>query len=313
MRVAVTGAAGRLGRSVVSVLREHGHDVVAIDRDRGEYAEVGVDLTDRVATRSVLEALTPEAVVHLAAIAVPFSAPEHEIFTVNTSMAFGVIEAAIDAGATRVIAASSPTVLGYGAPGWRPASLPLDEASPRVPSNAYALSKACIEDMIAMFARTLPGVRLASFRPCYVVAPEEWSGALTQQGHSIEERLRRPELSAVALFNYVDARDAGDFVAAWLVAEAAQSGSCYFVGAADALAPLPLASLLPQFHPGTAAAAEVLQGTAPAFDSRRAREDLGWHAERSWRTELPSELVAELDLAAELEAAASLPDQKVTS
>ena len=289
MRIAVTGASGRLGRSVVDVLLGTGHEVHALDRTLADGVRgLEIELNDRESVRTALSAFRPEAVVHLAAIAVPFSAPEREIFTVNTTMAFDVIEAAIDAGAARVLLASSPTVLGYGTPEWTPPHLPLDETVPVAPAHAYSLSKVCVEEMAAAFARSTPGVRFAAFRPCYVVPPEEWQGAPTQQGHTILERLRDPALAAVSLFNYVDARDAGDFVVAWLAADAAPSGARYFVGAPDALATAPLSTLLPLFHPGTAGTAAVLTGTRPAFDSSAATRDTGWRPRRSWRTELRS-------------------------
>jgi UDP-glucose 4-epimerase len=290
MRVLVTGSAGRLGRSVVSVLRDEGHDVIGVDRVAAASTLV-VDLADRSATRRLIREQRPEAVVHLAAIAVPFSAPEHEIFTVNTTMAFAVIEAALDVGATRILVASSPTVYGYGSPDFAVADLPFDEDSPVRPSNAYSLSKVCVEYTVDAFAARHPGARIAAFRPCYVIAPEEWAGIPTQQGHTVLERLTDPALAAVSLFNYLDARDAGAFVAAWLGADDAPSGARYIIGAADALASSPLAELLPRFHPGLAAAAAALSGTSPAFDVSRARRDTGWQPTRSWRTELP---VAEL-------------------
>lgn len=289
MRIAVTGGSGRLGRSVVSVLRNAGHRVVSVDKS--EDADIVADLLDPDATAVAFAGIAPDAVVHLAAIAVPFSAPERHIFTVNTTMAFTVLEAALASGATRVLTASSPTVMGYSAAGWVPDRLPLDEAASPKPANAYALSKLCVEQMVAAFARSTPDARLASFRPCFVIPPEEWGGAPTQSGHTVLDRLLRPELAAVALFNYVDARDAGEFVLAWLERDDSPSGACYFVGAADAFAVEPLSTLLPRHLPATAKTASGLTGTAPAFSSATAERDLGWTPRRSWRTELsPADL-----------------------
>lgn len=295
MRIAVTGASGRLGRSVVDVLSAIGHEVHALDRSAGHGAHShAIDLMSADATQELLHDIAPDAVVHLAAIAVPFSRPEREIFTTNTAIAFTVIEAAVAAGVSSVLVASSPTVLGYGSPEWTPTRLPLDESVPVRPSNAYALSKVCIEEMVASFARSTPTVRLAAFRPCYVVSPEEWGGAPTQQGHTIVERLQDPALAAVSLFNYVDARDVGEFIDAWIAATASPSGARYFVGAADALAVGSLDELLPQFHPRTAELADALVGTASAFDNTAATRDTGWTPRRSWRTELTPEIVAAL-------------------
>lgn len=181
-------------------------------------------------------------------------------------------------------------MIGYGSPsGWTPERLPLDEDSPVAPWNAYSLSKLVVEQIVrSEVARVGDAVRIASFRPCFVIAPEEWLGAPTQQGHRVVDRLDEPTLAAPALFNYVDARDAGSFVSILLDAlPAIPNAQNFFVGAADALARAPLSELLPRFVPGiSAAAAAPLTGTTPAFSIDKARRILGWEPMRSWRSEL---------------------------
>lgn len=295
MRIAVTGGSGRLGRTLVTGLADAGHELVSIDRTPSEDLEhpgitqFPLDLTDADATASALAGTGADALIHLAAIAVPFSAPEDVILRTNAALAQSVLGGAVRAGIHRIVAASSPTVIGYGAPrGWTPERLPLDETSPTEPWNAYALSKLLIEQTIDMLQRqTGDDVRFASFRPCYVIAPDEWAGALTQQGHTVLERLDDPALSAPALFNYVDARDVAAFADALLVAlDDIPNGERFFVGADDALARRPLSELLPQFHPGTDGAAADLTGTTPAFSSAKAARLLGWRPTRTWRDEL---------------------------
>ncbi len=295
LKVLVTGGAGRLGRSVVSGLSTAGYDVVSVDRDEAPVGifPVGVqqesaDLTADGEARRVIARHQPDALIHLAAIAVPFSAAERIIFGTNTRMAFAVLEAATDLAVPRIITASSPTVLGYGCPsGWLPDSFPLSEVTPPAPWNAYALSKHIAEQTMEMFART-SGDQLsyAAFRPCYVISPEEWAGAPTQQGHTVGERLADPALSAPALFNYVDARDVADFLDLLIRRMGSiPNAQTFFVGAADALATSPLSELIPRFVPGSAALAEPLTGTSPAFSIEKARRMLGWEPRRSWRTE----------------------------
>ncbi len=291
--VLVTGGSGRLGRTVVDVLRAHGHDVISADLtprlDAGpQHREELLDMRDPAAVDALLACVRPSAVVHLAAIAVPFSAPDDVIFDTNVSLAETVVDAAVRHGADRILLASSPTVLGYGNPaGWTPAALPLDEDHPVDGWHGYAASKIEIERRTRSWAATHPDVRWAAFRPCFVISPEEWAGAPTQQGHTVRERLDDPRLSAVALFNYVDARDAGDFVDAWLTrAHTAPNGAVYFVGASDALARESLDTLLPRVLPATADSADVLRDGVAAFSSAKAARELGWRARRSWRTEL---------------------------
>lgn len=294
MLTVVTGGSGRLGRVVVAGLAEAGHEVVSVDRP-GSSAPAGasatreVDLTDPARARAVLADVRPEAVVHLAAIAVPFSRPEPEILTTNAALAWNVCDAAVEHGVKRVVVASSPTVVGYGAPaGWRPERLPIDEDHPVRPWNAYGLSKLVAEQVVrTTVARVGDDVRLSAFRPCYVIAPDEWEGAPTQAGHTVRERLDSPELAAPALFNYLDARDAADLVGLLLTkADHITNGEVFFASAPDALARRPLSELLPEHHPGTAGLADALVGTASAFSSAKAERVLGWRPHRSWRTEL---------------------------
>ncbi|GAA2107055.1 NAD(P)-dependent oxidoreductase [Microlunatus panaciterrae] len=301
LRVAVTGGGGRLGVSVVTGLAAAGHEVISIDRHRHPTLpaqQIVADLTDNEAADAALAQARPEALVHLAAIAVPFTAPEHVILQTNTAIAFQTLQAAVAHGTSRILVASSPTPLGYGSPlGWQPDYLPIDEKHRLRPWNAYALSKMTMESIVAMFtAQYGDKIRLGSFRPCFVISPDEWNGAPTQQGHTVRERLDDPALAAVSLFNYVDARDAADFVDRWLrAAHQLPNGDVFFVGASDAMARRPLCELMPQFHPGTEELSAGLTGTAPAFSVAKAEALLGWRPKRSWRTELVDDVAADSD------------------
>ncbi|WP_127473338.1 NAD-dependent epimerase/dehydratase family protein [Microbacterium sulfonylureivorans] len=294
-RIAVTGGAGRLGRSLVAGLAARGHELISIDRAASDAAELAgvaqitADLTDADAAARAIADARADALVHLAAIAVPFSAPEDVILRTNAGLALNVLSAGVAAGIPKIVTASSPTVIGYGAPaGWLPDRFPLDEETAPRPWNAYGLSKHLAEQTIAMLARqTGDSTRFAAFRPCFVIAPEEWAGAPTQQGHTVRERLDDPALAAPSLFNYVDARDVATFVDVLLDAlPAIPNAEVFFVGADDALAREPLAELLPRFVPGSGELAAALTGTAPAFSNAKARRVLGWRPDHSWREDL---------------------------
>lgn len=294
--ILVTGGSGRLGRSVVGGLAAAGHRVISVDRDAVAATQLApgavqhtVDLLAPGEALRLLQQTAPDAVIHLAAIAVPFSAPEEVIFTTNTRLAYAVLSAATDAGVPKIITASSPTVLGYGSPaGWLPNAFPLDEQTTPRPWNAYALSKLVAEQTMQMFAAAQGDrIRYAAFRPCFVISPEEWDGAPTQQGHTLAQRLADPALAAPSLFNYVDARDVAEFLDLLLQKmDFIPNGQIFFVGAADALAAEPLAELIPRFLPGSAARAAHLTGASPAFSIEKARKLLGWEPRRSWRNEL---------------------------
>ena len=182
-RIVVTGGAGRLGRSLVAGLADAGHEIVSLDREvsdaveltsRDAVTQAAVDLTDAHAAAAAVADARADALVHLAAIAVPFSAPEDVILRTNAALALNTMSAAVTAGVPRIVTASSPTVLGYGSPtGWVPPSMPLDESTPTRPWNAYALSKLLAEQTAAR----MPGMPCRLFTPQVSCSPSFFSSA----------------------------------------------------------------------------------------------------------------------------------------
>ena len=113
MRIVVTGGSGKAGRWVVRDLREHGHDVLNVDlvRDGGPHGTtLAVDLTDLGQCHDVIAGA--DAVVHLAAIPAPELRPEGETFRNNSLSTYNVFAAAAVHGVSRLVSASSETVLG---------------------------------------------------------------------------------------------------------------------------------------------------------------------------------------------------------
>ena len=134
-RVVVTGAAGKLGRAVVTDLDEHGWDVVSADRVRqtnvvGQF--VGADLTDYGQVLELLNGSVDEhvgaidAVVNLAALQASGLMPNSATFKNNAVASWNVFNAARAAGVKNVVWASSETVLGlpFDVP---PQYVPVDE------------------------------------------------------------------------------------------------------------------------------------------------------------------------------------------
>ena len=116
--VAVTGAAGFVGRAMCRRLVAEGHDVIGIDVDPGAAARVTetgaqfrrADVADRGAVRGALDGA--ELVVHTAAL-LPGSGGMSDSVRVNVGGTENVCVAAGDQGVSRVVHLSSVAAWGY--------------------------------------------------------------------------------------------------------------------------------------------------------------------------------------------------------
>ena len=177
MRVVVTGGAGFIGSNLVSALASAGHVVGVIDDlSTGKRENLQPDVWFRELDildpemGSVVAAFAPDAIVHLAAqasVSVSLRNPARDR-AVNTDGTRHVARAAREAGATRVISASSAAV--YGEPD--EALLPLDEGAPKAPANPYGISKLAAETALAEELLGT-GVDFASFRFANVYGPRQ--------------------------------------------------------------------------------------------------------------------------------------------
>ena len=180
MRIALTGSSGKLGSVVLRELRAAGHDVIGMDVV-GERRPgfLRVDLTDY---GQVVDALTGvhdqhdgfDAVVHLAAIPAPGIAPDIATFHNNMPSTFNVFWAAIRLGITRIVYASSETVLGlpFDVP---PPYIPVDEEYPARPESVYSLVKHLEEQLAIELVRWHPDVSITALRFSNVMVPEDYA------------------------------------------------------------------------------------------------------------------------------------------
>src|SRR2546422_678936 len=176
MKVVVTGAAGLIGRHAAAQLAAHGHEVVGVDRAG---APVIADLLDVRALEKIVRGA--DAIVHLARARFPYTASGYdaaariwhkpdplgdaERFTANVAMTYNVLSAAFAAGVKRLVLGSSFAVYGFYYPSrpMVPDYLPIDEAHPRRPDDAYGLSKLAGEELAEGFARK-GSMQIASLR-----------------------------------------------------------------------------------------------------------------------------------------------------
>jgi nucleoside-diphosphate-sugar epimerase len=173
-RIAVTGAAGPVGRRVCSLLAaDPGVDaVVAIDRQRFHPpagTERGRIEVHRAHLRDAdLDALLEgvDVLVHLAGSdPLEGTAIDHDLTTTSR-----LLDAAARHGVGQVVVRTSATV--YGA--WADNPVPLTESSPLRPNeeSPWVRMRAQIEERVECFAAEHPEVAVAVLRPCVTVSPD---------------------------------------------------------------------------------------------------------------------------------------------
>lgn len=275
MRVVVTGGSGLAGRAVVRDLAERGYDVLNVDliASDGPAPFRRADLTDLGQVYGCLRGT--EAVVHLAAIPRPtFDMPE-VVFRTNVMATFNVLEAAAALEVSRVVVASSVSVLGF--PFFEqpiaPVYVPIDEHHPFQPQDAYALSKVVGEELAAGFARR-GRIGVMSLRFPWIHTPATFK-------EQIAPLQADPEAGASNLWSYIDSRDVAEVVRLALEADVQGHEAC-FVAAADSFMPIPTLELVSRHYPGTTIR-EGMAEHASLLDSARAERLFGFHPRWSWR------------------------------
>lgn len=180
----VTGASGFLGRAVASELVARGHAVRTFQRRASGVAgaqDARGSLTDPAAVARALDGVGQ--VVHLAA-KVSLTGDPRDFARVNVDGTRSLVSAAREAGASRFVFVSSPSVAHDGS------SIAGDDARPADPVRArgdYARSKARAE--LLSLEADAPGFAVVAVRPHLV-----WGPGDTQLVGRIVERARAGRL-----------------------------------------------------------------------------------------------------------------------
>ncbi len=272
MKIAVTGALGRIGRGIVELATTEGHTVVAIDRTAGDRTAdradgtgvLHVDLTDYEATATALSGC--DAVVHLAAIAGPGRLPDHVVHDNNVTASYHVLRAAADIGIGRVCQASSVNAIG-GHFSRRPRYdyFPIDEHHPAYPEDPYSLSKWICEQQADAIARLYPDTSIASLR---------FHGVVTSRADAMASRVLAGPGVEKHLWGYVNRDAVSRACIAGVTADFDGHEVCYVV-APQTMSDTPTAELAAEHYPDVPIRRD-LPGTASFFDCTKARELLGW-------------------------------------
>lgn len=178
MRIAVTGAAGFLGKHLVATARARGHEVLPLVRDVDPRAPEGaVSVADLVSAPSAYRGL--DALVHAAAIRHRHGiGPEgYRVANVElVSTLLGAIERT-----TRFVHVSSVGVYGF------PRELPIDERTPMRPVTTYSQSKLEAEALVRRLAEEA-AIPWTIVRPTIVYGPGDHNGMLDKMVRMIRAR-----------------------------------------------------------------------------------------------------------------------------
>ena len=147
-RVLVTGAAGRLGRTVASLFHREGFDLLAtdiVDAADVPYRFVHADLLHHARAFDVLEGI--DVLLHLGNHPGIGATPPALVFNDNVSMNENMFQGAAERGVGKIVFASTLQLIGShidrrtvinepSDPGY-----PLNETTAPDPSNVYALEQ----------------------------------------------------------------------------------------------------------------------------------------------------------------------------
>lgn len=274
-KVVVTGGAGRLARFVIEGLVTQNVSVLAVDSVRPEKLRcrfVRADLADPGAVHDVLRGA--DAVLHLAAVPGPTIETAPVTFRNNVLTTFHIAEAAVNLGVQRVVFASSVFALGWNEDplAYWPRYVPVDEYHPLTPFEAYGLSKAIGEEVLAAASRR-SGMSVVSLRLMNIIHPEGYQG-LPWPVPTAEHPTR------FVMWPWIDVRDAATACRQALLASTSGFEAIY-VAAAETRFDAPTRDLLQRFAPKVEIR-QPLPGRTTVVSLEKARRLLGFEPAHHW-------------------------------
>jgi nucleoside-diphosphate-sugar epimerase len=301
VKVALTGASGSIASYVLRELLLHGHEPVSAGRTPpvADVPHIAASLENSASLARAFAGA--EAVVHLAAVTSPFRAPPEELMEVNAAGTWRVLEAAVAAGARKLVFASSGAATGFSFPvaDKTPRYLPLDEEHPCEPDDTYGASKLVGEELCARWSRAhgLATVSLRINNNWYVdragaeaALLGRWGRAFTlgQLWSRYRLQLEQPERPRSAdapplprdlLWAVTDARD---MATAFRLALERDATGVFHINGPDTCSLDPTAQLVARHYAGVALRAP-LPGCATLVSHAKATAELGYQPRHTWR------------------------------
>jgi UDP-glucose 4-epimerase len=167
MRVLVTGGAGYVGGVSVEAILAAGHEAVVLDDlSTGHAAAAHPDALlvrgsygDQAATRALLERERIDAILHCAARSLVGESVENpaKYYRDNVAGGIALLEAAREAGVSRIVFSSTAAVYGV------PDTTPIPEDAPLRPINTYGETKRAFEGALHWYGRAY-GLRAVILR-----------------------------------------------------------------------------------------------------------------------------------------------------
>jgi len=274
--IVVTGAAGRLGRSVVRLLLDREIDVRATDQVAADDLStefVLCDLLDATMVERLLKGA--EGVIHMGAIPGPLRADGRVIFDNNVQSTFNVMMSAAEMGLRRVVFSSSAFGMGWAHDGasFVPIYLPLDEEHPMMPFEPYVLSKQVGEDIGKMIARNST-TSVVSLRFTNVVPPEG------QEEFPWPAPTPENPLTLV-MWAYADPRDVAEAHVLSLDVDI-EGHEAFMIAQPSSRFKEPTLDLIRNNFGDRVEIRGQLQGTASVISTEKAQRMLGWKPRYDW-------------------------------
>ena len=274
MKTLVTGGSGNVGAAVTAALLDAGHAVRVFDLKEPAVTAaefVCGDVTDPHAVEAAVQGV--DAVVHLAAIpALRPDVPAVDYIHVNVAGTCNVLEAAARHDVGKVVFASSDSTLGFvfSTHPFSPDYLPIDEAHPLRPQDAYGLSKLMGEELCQSATRRY-GLHTVALRFCWVWFDDTYA----QRADVLKGD---PQVQAKTMWGHVGVRDAAQACRLAVEHPDLPPYDVFFITAEDTYADAPSLDLIRTHYPDVKEVDEAHFATpyAGLFDISKARTRLGY-------------------------------------